>query len=1369
MKVLAWNCRGLGNSTTVRQLANLVRQHKPEVLVLSETRLPQDKFSRTCIRLHFEHSHYVPPVGLSGGLGICWMKGVNCNIKLANKHVIIGEISSDPPGCLWQLYGTYGPPHRDQKEVFWKHLGDLAINATNPILLLGDMNGTLRDSDCFNYTQSRNVALYSFDYRRMIQRVGLIDLGFQGPRFTWAKGGGTSNPGTAMKRARLDTGLASPDWRVLFPNAIINHLSASGSDHRPLLLDTLGGTNCKSKLFKYENMWARDPRSFWIVKEAWAKRQHSDPMLNFFRKVKATTKKLQHWNKTQFQNVHRQVQKAQAHLQDTETKNPDDYIAIELASQQLNEALKREEIHWQQKSRVQWLQEGDTCSKFFIASTIVRRRRNYIQCIKNNPGEDWIRDDKEIAQCFIDKFRNLFKKHQCTHPSFQQEPNSTIVTTQDNVTLNMIPTREEITAALFGMGKDKAPGPDGLPPSFYAHHWDTVQDDLFEMVTHFFTNTDLPKYINDTAIVLVPKKDSPAMVNDYRPIALCNVAYKVISKVIATRLRSMLHKSVSPNQAAFIKGRHIAENTMIAREIIHSMKRRRGKKGFMLIKLDLEKAYDKMDWEFIIKVLYQFGFTSPFTDWIKACISVEEIKLLLNGSIVGKFSPGRGLRQGDPLSPSLFIIAAETLSRLLFEKEKLGLLKGFKMARNGTAINHLMFADDIVLFGEASIREAKVFLECLQTYCNWSGQSVSAQKSAIHFSQGVSRRKSQAISQLLGMKQMGRNATYLGLPLFKSRKKSNDTKGIIDKTLKRVQGWKARLLSSAGKTCLVKSVGSTLSNYVASSDVIPVSAANKIDKILRDFWWGDTEERRKIHTVAWERLCRPKVVGGLGFRSIEAMNKAYLMKWAWRILTQEDCLWGRIINGKYIKSENFMELEAKSTDSALWKAILKTRPLLWKGMCRKIGDGNSTSIWFDPWVPGEVTQPAPTRNATDGISLVSNFIRNNQWNRALIRSWFCNEDAKRILNISLPITPKEDGWLWIPEPNGMFSVKSAYRIVKNVQERTDADEKWRIVWGAKIHNRQKLLWWKILCHSLLTKEKLAQIFPSIDIMCPLCSAAPEDSLHLFWDCDFARGIWFGCNWQMRTSTVMIRSWDEWLKWFSITHHRHGSQQLDSFLGGAAIIFESIWRVRNKLCHEGNPTPICLVIQGINQRLKEIELQNSNLSATFHDSQGFAPPPGWLICNSDISIGKSQSAGASIFFDEDNRIVKIVTFLSNYCVPLPGELHAISKGAESAVSLGYKNVIFLSDSAAAIDAIRIARSDCNNLHYNLRELIPSFLTATDSLCNWETHWISRRHNGVAHALAKWANQTNTFGTFDLSDFDGSLQSWIADGCVVDMRM
>ncbi|KAF4390189.1 hypothetical protein G4B88_005107, partial [Cannabis sativa] len=206
------------------------------------------------------------------------------------QYLISAEITSDPPGIPWLLWGTYDPPHCFDKEPFWIHVGDCVLKAQNPILMLGDMNGTLSYKEGFNYRG--NSSKYAFDFRRMVHRVGLIDLGFQGPCFTWAKGGSNSNGNGAMKRARLDRGLATPDWRILFPNAIIHHLGATESDHRPLLLDTMGGIKCKGRQFKYENMWARDPRSFWVVKEAWKARRHDNPMLNFHKKIKATCNKL---------------------------------------------------------------------------------------------------------------------------------------------------------------------------------------------------------------------------------------------------------------------------------------------------------------------------------------------------------------------------------------------------------------------------------------------------------------------------------------------------------------------------------------------------------------------------------------------------------------------------------------------------------------------------------------------------------------------------------------------------------------------------------------------------------------------------------------------------------------------------------------------------------------------------------------------------------------------------------------------------------------------------------------------------------------------------------------------------------------------
>lgn len=229
---------------------------------------------------------------------------------------------------------------------------------------------------------------------------------------------------------------------------------------------------------------------------------------------------------------------------------------------------------------------------------------------------------------------------------------------------------------------------------------------------------DGPIFINDTNVVLIPKSANPSTVNDYRPIALCNVIYQCISKTIALRLRNVLPYIISPAQTAFVKGRSITENTSIARDIVHSLSSRKGSRGYMLIKLDMEKAFDKMSWDFIKEVLQFHGMKDPMLGWIMSCIKIKQMNLLINGSKHGTITPQCGLRQGDPLSPSLFILAADLLSRLISNATMKGRIKGFKVSRIANPITHLMFADDIILVGEASEREAKSFLSCIQTYCN---------------------------------------------------------------------------------------------------------------------------------------------------------------------------------------------------------------------------------------------------------------------------------------------------------------------------------------------------------------------------------------------------------------------------------------------------------------------------------------------------------------------------------------------------------------------------------------------------------------------------------------------------------------------------
>uniref|UniRef100_A0A803NT74 Reverse transcriptase domain-containing protein n=1 Tax=Cannabis sativa TaxID=3483 RepID=A0A803NT74_CANSA len=1012
-QAIAWNCRGLGNAATVRQLKELIRRSNPELLVLSEVRLTEAKLKSILVRIHFQSFYYVPPIGTAGGLALCWMNGVGCNIESADKYKITACISSDPPDKPWMFMGIYGPPVYAEKERFWKELGDYVCNCKLPLVLMGDLNGTMEDSECLNYSRRSNIARYSFDLRRSVHRSGLIDLGFLGVKFTWFKKGSSSTGGTCLKRARLDRALASVEWRLAWPNAIVNHLTSSSSDHNPILLDTNGGRHCSKPQFKYELMWERDPRVFWVVKKAWIESTHVNPMVNIYRKLKTTKDHLRKWNKSHFRKLSSQIAEARCTLKEIESNRSVDEIAHTEARAALNEALAREEIFWRQKSRVAWLKEGDRATKFFMASTVTRRRRNYIEYLKDDQGEIH-EEPKDIATIFIQKFNKTFSKasNRTSLVNFDWQFTGSHVHLEED--LYLLPNEEEVLSALMAMGSDKAPGPDGLPAAFFKSHWDTIKSDMMAMIHHFFTTAKLPEFINDTNLVLIPKKANPVTANDFRPIALCNVVYKCISKIVALRLRPILPKIISPVQTAFIKGRSISENIAMAHEIVHSMAKKKGSRGFMMIKLDMEKAYDKMDWDFVEEALAFHGVKSPLREWIKSCIQIKRLNLMVNGVNQGRFAPSCGLRQGDPLSPALFILAADLLSRVIIEFNLLGKIRGFKTSRSATPITHLMFADDVMLFGQASLKEADAFLQCLQIYCSWSGQSVNFQKSTIHFSKGVPRSRADAIAGKLGMKKMKEDALYLGLPLLKTRKRAANLKFLIDKVRHRIEGWKARLLSKAGRACLVQSVGNSLAVYTASAEVIPSHIAGSIDRSLRSFWWGDSEKKKSIHTIDWGNLCKSKLHGGLGFRQTKDINKAFLMSWGWKMVTETTSLWARTMERKYLRGNSFWDAQSKGSDSRLWKAILKTRPFLKEGICRRIGDGRSTSIWFDPWVPTGNSQPEPIRDATQGANLVEYFLNeNHSWNERRVRQWFHHDDARHILNIGLPNAHQGDSWRWL--------------------------------------------------------------------------------------------------------------------------------------------------------------------------------------------------------------------------------------------------------------------------------------------------------------------------------------------------------------------
>jgi len=215
------------------------------------------------------------------------------------------------------------------------------------------------------------------------------------------------------------------------------------------------------------------------------------------------------------------------------------------------------------------------------------------------------------------------------------------------------------------MGPNKSPGVDGFNAGFFQTHWDLVKKCVMEAALGFLNGGELPEEVNKTLLVLIPKVTNPQDLTQYRLISLCNVLYKICSKAMANRLRRILEEVISAEQSAFIPGRLITDNVLIAYECIHYLRNKRGKQGDCAIKLDMAKAYDRVEWRYLECIMRAMGFPEVWISLVMKCVTSVTFSVRVNGVFSDEFKPPRGLRQGDPISPYLFLICSEGLSCML--------------------------------------------------------------------------------------------------------------------------------------------------------------------------------------------------------------------------------------------------------------------------------------------------------------------------------------------------------------------------------------------------------------------------------------------------------------------------------------------------------------------------------------------------------------------------------------------------------------------------------------------------------------------------------------------------------------------------------
>ena len=367
-----------------------------------------------------------------------------------------------------------------------------------------------------------------------------------------------------------------------------------------------------------------------------------------------------------------------------------------------------------------------------------RRRKNKITQIKNQDNT-WISEPQAVEQHFADHFKQLFTEpHHLSVEEIQSQliniPIPTL-TPHQLFQLDQLIQDEEIIQAVNQLGPLKTLGPDGIPAAFYQTFWSTVKQDILNMVKAFFHSGFLLKSLNDTFLTLIPKITTPELVTQFRSISLCNVTYKIIAKIMVNRLKPFMDGLITPFQNAFIQGRLITDNIILAQEIFEFLKRKhKGKWGFGALKLDMNKAYDRVSWNFFTAVLKTMGFSDKWLKWISQCVTTVTYSILINGCPTQTFTPTRGLRQGDPLSPYLFLLRANIFSCALAKQEHTNKLTGLKIGGSSPPLTHLFFADDSFLFFKNNTKSLISIQSTLNWYCTLSGQTINLDKSELYCS-----------------------------------------------------------------------------------------------------------------------------------------------------------------------------------------------------------------------------------------------------------------------------------------------------------------------------------------------------------------------------------------------------------------------------------------------------------------------------------------------------------------------------------------------------------------------------------------------------------------------------------------------------------
>lgn len=1127
MKLMSINIRGLGTSVKRGEIRRLVAEEKPDCLFIQESKL---EVVNDCLCHNLWGSRncdwdFVPSSGRSGGIISIWEKKSFHRSNSFSGLGFLGMTGTWKNGHSCNFINIYSPCDFEGKVNLWNSVIDeIQSRGGDSWCILGDFNAVLDPSERKGNTLTTNREIQEFN--RFIENAGVHDLPLLGRKYTWSNRDGSS-------MSRIDRVFISGGWLTTWPGTVQKGLSRSISDHCPIILyDKL--VNWGPKPFRSLDCWFEHQNFASFVDEQW-KSTHFEGSASFIlkEKLKALKNSLKVWNNEIFGQLDSKIKDKRREVEMIDLSLEEDQVYEGLGEEksrlcsELWLLLKRKNNLLFQKSRLKWLKDGDANSKYFHNAMNWQRKRNEIQGLLVN--QILIEGVEEVKQEIFNHFSSQFAENEWNRPvldgiDFKQLSHS------DSSALTAPFTEEEIKLAVWGCGNGKSPGPDGFNFKFIKAFWNLMKREVCDFIHEFHRTGKFVKGFNPSFIVLIPKVDNPLTLRGYRPISLISSMYKILAKILATRLAAVLPTVISDTQSGFLSSRSISDGVLITNEVIDEAKKEG--KSILLFKADFEKAFDTVNWGFLDHMMHKLGLNETWRSWIRQCLSSGTTSVLVNGSPTKEFKLGRGLRQGDPLSPLLFLIVAEGLNGMISSAKRSGALDGYEIGRDNVTVTHLQFADDTIIISKPTTRNVWAIKSILRLFELASGLKINFSKSRV---MAVNGREGfvQSAALFLGCKIGVIPFKYLGVPVGANPRRVETWLPLVNMFKAKLSSWQNKFLSLGGRIVLLKSVISSLPIYYFSFYLAPVSILNKLKSLQLNFLWGGSLENRKTAWIKWDKICLPKSKGGLGIKNLEFFNIALLGKWRYKLLADSTSLWKKVLVSRYGSIGSGAECSPWagnfSRGSYWWKDIgtlsrrLHSSQTTWfsTSMVRVLGNGASTTFWHHAWAgqtPLCIMFPRLYAISQDKDKMIADM---GHWDgETWVWKWNWRRDFfqwekdlhQSLRSLILPFQPQNgvtDSWCWKLEPQGSYSVRSAYALIAEHGHR-DSDDFFNSFWCSKIPLKMTAFAWKACYNRIPTKLNLSSrnILPSnSSATCPFCSTEDETTDHLLFRCSFSQKVW----------------------------------------------------------------------------------------------------------------------------------------------------------------------------------------------------------------------------------------------------------------------